>query len=98
MDPVAALIEIAELLERERASRYRARAFRQAAAAFAALPEDVRSDPTRLRAAKGIGASKFEVIRQAPFLSEQQKRDILYDNAARFLRLDQATIERHQGL
>ena len=26
-------------------------------------------------------------IREAPFLSEQQKRDILYDNAARFLRL-----------
>ena len=44
-----------------------------------------------------IGRS-IEVIRQAPFLSEQQKRDILYDNAARFLRLDQATIERHQGL
>ncbi|WP_271678503.1 amidohydrolase family protein [Thermomonas mangrovi] len=44
-----------------------------------------------------IGRS-IEVIRQAPFLSEQQKRDILYDNAARFLRLDQATIERHHGL
>ena len=44
-----------------------------------------------------IGRS-IEVIRKAPFLSEQQKRDILYDNAARFLRLDQATIERHQGL
>lgn len=65
MDPVAALIEIAELLERERASRYRARAFRQAAATFEALPEDVRTDPSRLRAAKGIGSSTFEVIRQA---------------------------------
>ena len=32
MDPVAALLEIASLLERERASRYRAKAFRQAAA------------------------------------------------------------------
>ena len=30
-----------------------------------------------------------EAIRQAPFLSDQQKRDILYNNAARFLRLKQ---------
>ena len=65
MDPVAALVEIAELLERERASRYRARAFRQAASTFEALPEEVRGDATRLRAAKGIGTSTFEVIRQA---------------------------------
>lgn len=65
MDPVAALLEIASLLERERASRYRAKAFRQAAAALEQLPEDVRTDPTRLRAAKGIGESTFGVIRQA---------------------------------
>ncbi len=65
MDPVAALLEIASLLERERASRYRAKAFRQAAATYEDLPEDVRSDPTRLRAAKGIGESTFGVIRQA---------------------------------
>lgn len=37
----------------------------------------------------------IETIEQAPFLSEQQKRDILYNNAARFLRLDEATIARH---
>ncbi|WP_341958093.1 PHP domain-containing protein [Microbacterium sp. LWH13-1.2] len=65
MDPVAALLEIASLLERERASRYRAKAFRQAAAALQQLPEDVREDPTRLRAARGIGESTFGVIRQA---------------------------------
>ncbi|CAH0136120.1 DNA polymerase/3'-5' exonuclease PolX [Microbacterium oxydans] len=65
MDPVAALLEIASLLERERASRYRAKAFRQAAATLQTLPEDVRSDPTRLRASKGIGESTFAVIRQA---------------------------------
>jgi putative hydrolase len=65
MDPVDALLEIASLLERERASRYRAKAFRQAAAAFQALPEEVRSDPTRLRASRGIGESTFAVIRQA---------------------------------
>ena len=40
----------------------------------------------------------IEVIQQAPFLDESQKRDILYDNAARFLRLDKATIERHHAL
>lgn len=44
-----------------------------------------------------IGRS-IEVIRQAPFLSEAQKRDILYDNAARFLRLDASTIARHHAL
>lgn len=65
MDPVAALLEIATLIERERASRYRAKAFRQAAATLQALPDAVRDDPTRLRAAKGIGESTFAVIRQA---------------------------------
>ncbi|MGP6171739.1 PHP domain-containing protein [Microbacterium sp. A204] len=65
MDPVAALLEIASLLERERASRYRAKAFRQAAETLRSLPDEVRTDPTRLRAAKGIGASTFAVIQQA---------------------------------
>jgi len=65
VDPVDALLEIASLLERERASRYRAKAFRQAAATLQGLPDDVRTDPTRLRASKGIGESTFAVIRQA---------------------------------
>lgn len=65
MEPIAALLEIASLLERERASRYRAKAFRQAAATFEGLSADVRADPNRLRAAPGIGASTFAVIRQA---------------------------------
>lgn len=38
------------------------------------------------------------VIREAPFLSESQKRDILYNNAARFLQLDEATIARHHAM
>lgn len=38
------------------------------------------------------------VIEEAPFLSRRQKRDILYNNAARFLRLDAATQARHRGL
>lgn len=65
MDPVEALLEIARLLERERASRYRARAFRQAAAAFGDLDEASRADPARIRATKGIGASTSEVILEA---------------------------------
>ncbi|WP_435745637.1 PHP domain-containing protein [Microbacterium sp. PMB16] len=65
MDPVDALLEIASLLERERASRYRAKAFRQAAQILQDLPDDVTADPTRLRASKGIGESTFAVIRQA---------------------------------
>jgi len=40
----------------------------------------------------------IEAIEQAPFLSRAQKRDILYNNAARFLRLDQATIKRHWAM
>lgn len=40
----------------------------------------------------------IEAIEQAPFLSQAQKRDILYNNAARFLRLDAATIKRHSEM
>jgi predicted TIM-barrel fold metal-dependent hydrolase len=32
----------------------------------------------------------IEAIQEAPFLTNEQKRDIFYDNAARFLRLDEA--------
>jgi len=38
------------------------------------------------------------VIEDAPFLTRRQKRDILYNNAARFLRLDAATQARHRGM
>ena len=38
------------------------------------------------------------VIDEAPFLSPEQKRDIFYNNAARFLRLDVATVARHQAM
>lgn len=40
----------------------------------------------------------IDVIEQAPFLSSEQKRDILYNNAARFLRLDAKTIARHHAM
>jgi uncharacterized protein len=36
-------------------------------------------------------------IEEAPFLTAQQKRDILYNNAARFLRLSDDEIRRHHG-
>ena len=36
-------------------------------------------------------------ITEADFLTAQQKRDILYNNAARFLRLTPAEIKRHHG-
>ncbi|GAB3273067.1 PHP domain-containing protein [Microbacterium lacusdiani] len=65
MDPIEALNEIAYLLERERASKFKAKAFRAAAAAVAGLDEAARRDPERLRRTKGIGASTFAVIEQA---------------------------------
>jgi len=37
------------------------------------------------------------IVEQAPFLDEEQKRDILYNNAARFLRLSEEDIARHHG-
>lgn len=37
----------------------------------------------------------IEAIEEAPFLTEDQKRDILYNNAARFLRLGEDEIARH---
>lgn len=40
----------------------------------------------------------IRVIEQAPFLSREQKRDIFYNNAARFLRLDARTIARHHAM
>lgn len=65
MDPVAALNEIATLLERERASRYRSKAFRSAAEAAADLSDEILRDPTRLRRIAGIGDSSLAVIGQA---------------------------------
>lgn len=39
----------------------------------------------------------IEAIQSAPFLSEEQKRDILYNNAAKFLKLSEQEIARHHG-
>jgi uncharacterized protein len=39
----------------------------------------------------------IQSIEQAPFLTPEQRRDILYNNAARFLRLSDADRARHQA-
>jgi predicted TIM-barrel fold metal-dependent hydrolase len=46
----------------------------------------------------GLIERSIAVIEEAPFLSEEQKRDILYNNAARFLRLSEEEIAAHHGL
>jgi predicted TIM-barrel fold metal-dependent hydrolase len=43
----------------------------------------------------GLIERSIAVIEEAPFLTEEQKRDILYNNAARFLRLNDDEIARH---
>lgn len=40
----------------------------------------------------------IQVIEDAPFLSDDEKRDILYNNAARFLRFTEEDIARHHGM
>ena len=64
MDARAALLEIASLLERERASRYRSKAFRTAAAAIDGLTQAQLRDPA-LGSRPGIGDTSLTVIRQA---------------------------------
>jgi predicted TIM-barrel fold metal-dependent hydrolase len=46
----------------------------------------------------GLIEASIDVIEQAPFLTKAQKRDILYNNAARFLRLSKETIARHHAM
>lgn len=65
MDPIEALQEIASLLERERASKYRAKAFRKAIAVLEGMQPQEREDLDRVRRAAGIGATTFTVISQA---------------------------------
>lgn len=46
----------------------------------------------------GVIEVAIQSIEQAPFLSEPQKRDIFYNNAARFLRLSPEQIARHHAM
>jgi len=45
----------------------------------------------------GVIEPAIAIIKQAPFLTQEQKRDILYNNAARFLRLTKEEIAKHQA-
>ena len=45
----------------------------------------------------GVIERSIAVINDAPFLSGEQKRDIFYNNAARFLRLSDEQIAKHHG-
>ncbi len=45
----------------------------------------------------GVIERSVAVIEEASFLSDAQKRNILYNNAARFLRLSEHEIARHHG-
>jgi uncharacterized protein len=45
----------------------------------------------------GVIERGIDAIESAPFLTSNQKRDILYDNAARFLRLTDEETARHHG-
>ncbi|MEI3866492.1 PHP domain-containing protein [Microbacterium sp. CCNWLW134] len=65
MNPHEALTEIARLLERERSSRYKSKAFRVAADAIADLDEAQLRDTAALKRRKGIGDSTFGVIQEA---------------------------------
>jgi predicted TIM-barrel fold metal-dependent hydrolase len=46
----------------------------------------------------GIIERSIEAIERAPFLTPAQKRDIFYNNAARFLRLSEEEIARHHSM
>ena len=68
MDPIEALSEIAFLRELERASEFKTRAFRTAAAVLAKVPADQRQkmlDSGELKRTKGIGGTTYEVIVEA---------------------------------
>ncbi|HWM16908.1 MAG TPA: PHP domain-containing protein [Microbacterium sp.] len=65
MHPHDALTEIATLLERERSSRYKSKAFRVAADAIEGLTDEQLRDAATLRRRKGIGDSTFAVIQDA---------------------------------
>ena len=45
----------------------------------------------------GVIEPAMAIIEEAPFLSDEQKRDIFYNNAARFLQLSNEEIAKHHG-
>jgi putative hydrolase len=65
MDPIEALTEIAYLLERERSSAFKSKAFRRAADVIGSLQPERLADPARLKGTPGIGDTTYRVIREA---------------------------------
>lgn len=45
----------------------------------------------------GVIEHAVAIVNEAPFLDNKQRRDIFYNNAARFLRLSEKEIKRHHG-
>lgn len=46
----------------------------------------------------GLIEAAIRSIEEAPFLTDEQKRDVFYNNAARFLRLSPEEIARHHSM
>ena len=46
----------------------------------------------------GVIGPAIDIIDEAPFLTKEQKADIFYNNAARFLRLSDEEIEAHREM
>lgn len=88
LTPVEALSEIAFLMERQRASSYRVKAFRQAARAVAALSEDVLGEHIAagtISSVRGIGKSSATVIEEAASGAVPKRLQELRDSAPRYL-------------
>ena len=78
MDPFSALAELAALLERERSSRYKSKAFRVAADAIAGLSDEQLRDAATL-----LHANAFHMSVAAEPLAEALARISASDSAPR---------------
>ncbi len=104
MDPIDALNEIAFLLERERASEFKTKAFRTAAAVLAKVPVEQRQsqvDTGQLKRTKGIGGTTYEVIVEAlagktpAYLEEARKRNSKVEGGERLFPLLKGDLHAH---
>ena len=91
MEPVDALIEIATLLERERASKYRSKAFRSAAKAIDAIAVEELGDRLRTGHIPGVGDTSRTVILQ---VLEGRVPDYLAELRARYA-VTESTLRPH---
>ena len=56
-----------------------------------------RASPFGIIIWPGVIEPSIAAIKDAPFLTDAQKRDIFYNNAARFLRLSAEEMARHRS-